>query len=402
MFDSKIESVQVEKLNLDMQCYIDLSTGTGIRLRSVESFNKKNEKIYDGLQSEFFGTDFGDDAAFAERYSCKCKKYIGKMYADTICEKCGTPVEFHDADLTKTGWIILDHFSVISPIYAAKLIDALGTSEGDKVFNKIIAVDYQEDSEEKEYTEKELAELKKHPFLHKGMIWFKENILGVLEYYEKKKPSKAKLFKELKNDVGNIFTSSIPVYTALLRTELPGVKGNKLFKMKINTIYQTIIRISNYINNVSPDEFDSKKLNTINIQLAAIQAELVELFNETYKELTTKKGIIMSKVLGGRLNFSARNIIVPSSGRLRADEIEIGYITFLELFKFELINFYSKLNNCTIMEASVVWKKAQNHFNPTIYSIMQHMVTDKECKKHLYCLISRNPCKIMQGNIVIY
>ena len=124
MFGTSIVNVQVEKLNLDLECIADLLNGTGIRLQSTESFHqkidkftKKTEKVWDGLQSEFFGTDFGDDAAFQERWSCKCKKYIGKMYKNKICENCGDPVEHVDIDLTKTGWIIIDNFKVIFFLY---------------------------------------------------------------------------------------------------------------------------------------------------------------------------------------------------------------------------------------------------------------------------------------------
>lgn len=391
MFDSKIETVKMEKLNLDLECYLDLLNGTGIRLASVESFDKKNEKVYNGLQSEFFGKDFGDDAAFAERYTCKCKKYVGKMYEGVMCELCNTEVEFHDADLSRTGWIILDHFSVMSPLYIAKISDALGTSEGEKVFNRIIEIDYYE-GDTPEYTDKELLELKKHPFLHKGMIWLKENIVEVLEFYKKKKPNKAALFDELLADQDKMFTSCIPVYTSLLRTELPGVKGSKVFKMKVNTIYQAIIKMVNYINRFQPKDFNHDTLTTIQIQLATIVNELMEIFNVTFTELTSKKGIITSKVMGGRYNFSARNIITPSSGRLRADEIEIGYITFMELFRYEIVNIYAKLQGCTIMEASNVWKKGLVHPNNTLFNIIKHMTTDKECKKRLWVLISRNPC----------
>lgn len=62
MFGTSIEKVRIKKLNLDFECQMDLITGKGIRLQSVESFHrkadkftKKNEKVYDGLQSEFFG-----------------------------------------------------------------------------------------------------------------------------------------------------------------------------------------------------------------------------------------------------------------------------------------------------------------------------------------------------------
>jgi len=396
MFGSKIENVRVEKLNLDIECYMDILNGRGIRIQSTEAyhqkadkFTKKSEKVYDGLQSEFWGTDFGDQNAFEERYSCKCKKYIGKMYSGTVCEICNEPVEFHDIDLTKTGWIIMDYFSILSPIYAEKLSVALGTVDGEKVLTKILETSY-DDEDHPVFTDKEMVQLKKHPYIHKGMLWLQDNIEEVLDYYEKMKTktnhNQKKLFKELKDDQFQLFTSCIPVYSALLRTELPGEKGSKLFKLKINTVYQALIRISNFLNRLSKEDFDENR-NTINMQLAAMQSEISNIFDDTYKSLMKKSGIIYSKVIGGRYNYSARNIITPSSGYLRADEVELSYSSFMELYRSELINFYHKIHNCTIMEASRVWKRGTVYYNPTLFNIMQYMVQDKECKKFMNVLI---------------
>lgn len=392
LFDSEIKSVRVKKLSLDLECLSDIINGLGIRLTSVDAYDKKNQKIWNGLQSEFFGTDFGDDRAFEERHSCACKHLIGMSHDGEICPICGTVVEYQDINLKKCGWIILDEFRVFSPIHWAKLVDALGASDGEKVANKIIQVDYEDDGTIK-YSDKELIELKKHPFIKKGMNWLVENIYEVLDYYEKKKPTKKKLFQELKEDTGVMFTHSIPVYTAILRTELPGEKGSKLYKMKINTIYQSIIRISNFINGYEKEELtDDRAINSINKQLCAIQMELADVFDIIYKNMTSKAGDLMAKVLGGRVNFSARNIIIPSSGVLRMDEVEVGYQTFMELFRYELINFYSKINQCTIREASNAWKRALIDFDSKFFKIMEYMTTDKKCRKYMGVLISRNPC----------
>jgi len=400
MFGTTVEHVQVEKLNLDLECTIDITTGRGIRLQSVDSFqkkadkfSKKTEKVWDGLQSEFFGTDFGDDNAFAERWSCKCKKYIGKMYKNKFCEKCETYVTYHDIDMTRTGWIILDEFKVISPIYDQKLLATLGAQDDEMVLDKILEVTYDEEGNIK-FTDKELLQLKKHPFIHKGMKWLSNpnNLLEVLEYYEKKRTkAKAKAFKELKDDLFNIFTSCIPVYTALLRTELPGEKGSKLFKLKINTCYKSLIRMSNFINGIDKDEI-MDKMNTINMQLFSMQKEIRDIFDDIYKSLMKKSGIIMSKVVGGRYNYSARNIIVPSSGYLRADEVELPYSTCMELYRSEIINLYQKVYECTMVEASYAWKRATVCFDKAFYNIMEYMVTDPKCKKYMNVLICRNPC----------
>ena len=61
-FGTSIEHVRIEKLNLDLECTMDILLGKGIRLRSPDAFykkadkhSKKTEKVWDGLQSEFFG-----------------------------------------------------------------------------------------------------------------------------------------------------------------------------------------------------------------------------------------------------------------------------------------------------------------------------------------------------------
>lgn len=221
------------------------------------------------------------------------------MYKGKFCEKCQSYVESQDIDLTKFGWIILDHFKVISPIYDQKLLVALGKQDEDTVLDKILEVNYDDDGNVK-FTDKELLQLKKHPYIHKGMIWLSkpENLMEVLEYYHRRRPkSQNKLFQELKEDLYNIFTSCIPVYTSILRTELPGEKDSKLFKLKINTCFGAIIRISNFINDIPKEEL-TEKANTINMQLHSIQKEIRDVFDDTYKSFMKKSGVIMSKVIG--------------------------------------------------------------------------------------------------------
>lgn len=400
-FDSLIESVHPEKIDLDLECYHDMITGKGIRMTEVESFDKKNDKLEHGLQSEFFGTDQGDENAFVERYSCKCHKYIGKALKGVICDACGTEVEYHDVDLTLTGWIMLDKFSVLSPIFCAKMNDALGSVEGETVLNKILSVDYENDGVSVRYSDKDLTLIKKHPFIRKGCIWLHDHIDEVIDFYAKKKPTKAKLFEELRNDANIMWTHSIPVFTSLLRTEIPSPKGSKSYKMRINTTYKTLIRLSTYINKKSADTLTQDDLISIDKQLATMHNEITEIFNQTYKDLTGKRGIVLGKVEGGRYNFSARNIIVSSSGELRANEVKLGYITFMELYRYEIINLYTKIHKCNVVEAQNIWKQGLTHYNPELYNIMVYMTSDEECRKYLNVFISRNPCINYGSHLVV-
>jgi len=388
MYGTKIKHAYVEKIDLEYECMNDLIEGNGIRLDSVDSYDNKNQKIFNGLQSEFFGTDFNDNKSFEERYSCKCKKYIGKQYINKVCERCGTTVDYTGIDLNKNGWIMLNDFKVIGPILYKKLNEALGASGGDRVINRILDVKF----DEERYVprnEKEELELKKNPFVHKGMRWLYHNLDVVLNYYEKKKPTKKALFKELREDYDKLFTSAIPVTNAILRVELPGGEnGNKLFKLKINTYYQALIKLSNRINeyDVSDlNEYDGKDIDKL---LFGMQKEIDSLFEEIFNALDNKNGVLFGKLLSGKYNWSCRNVIGPSSGRLRSNEIELCYISAMELFRYEVINYYTQMKNCSVMQASRKWKSALIDFDSVFYNILCHIIKKE---KYINIMINRNP-----------
>ena len=396
MYDTRIEKVTVETLDLDFECYYDLASGKGFRVDCAEAYDSKKRKNPSGLQSERWGTDFGDENAFQERWSCKCKRYIGKMYEHMVCEHCGEPVEYVEPDVTTTGWIILEHNrKVISPIYCMKLSDALGKVEGTPVLDRILRSPYRSRSRDDEpeneaLREKELAELKIHPFLGKGMTWLVAHFDEVIDYYEKKKPAKAAAFHELRANKSKVFTSCIAVFSSILRIELPGAKDEKLFKMKVNTYFQSIIQTTNKINSFDPEDAESEMVQVqIDKLLGSCQKEIEELFMAIFKIMDGKKGVIQSKVIGGRYDWCSRNIITPDSGILRSDEIELPYIAALELFRYELENMYSKLMGCTVAEANNVWKKAKTRYNATYYMLMCKMI--KENKEYLTLMINRNP-----------
>lgn len=389
---TKIKEAHVTKLDLDAECAYDLAIGQGLRLQSTESFHK-SEKVEDGLQSPFFGTDFSDELSFAERYRCQCGYMIGMMYQGELCPKCGTPVGYVPVDMKKMGWIILDHFKVMSPIYAYKLSEALGTVEGEKVLTKILSKDFDQDESDEHaiiLREKEDELRKKHPYVYKGTQWFVDHFEEVIKFYMSKKPGKKKLFEELLHDKDHVFTSCIPVISATLRSETPGEKDRKLIKFRINTIYSSIIRLTNEINELGDiKDMSDNDLITTDRYLCAIHKKLLQLFDEIFNILNGKKGTIASRIIAGRYNASARNIISASSGELRSNEVDICYLDAMELFRYELTNLYAKLKSCTIEESQQAWYRATRYFDPVFYGIIKYMITHN--RDEIGVIINRNP-----------
>lgn len=402
-FDSHISAVTPYKCNMNNECLDDMRNGKGIRITKVEAFEKKPDKhtkklmkVPQGLQSEFFGSDFSDDNAYSERWRCRCGKYIGMSYArpDFICEECLHPVQQIEAELDKFGYIILDKFVTFTPIFAVKLTEALGKVDGEPILSKILEVKFIDDNGDSCYKQKEIELQKKHPFLHKGMVWLVEHIREVLEFYAPKRPTQKALFLELMADVDDMFTNCVCVYTALLRTEIPGEKGGKEFKLKINTAYKTIIRLVNWINDNSYLNDEDKTVDwehNINAKLFAIYEELINIFNLEYASFQQKQGIIYSKVLGGRYDFTCRSIINPDTGILRADEIELSYSACMELFRNEICNLYRKIYGGNHMVVYMKWKMARVKFDKRFYKIMTMMVTEEKYSKYMCVIISRNP-----------
>lgn len=407
MYNHNVKEVIPETLDLNFECKYALMTGSGIRMTATEPFAKvkksdfniksnpknmskekpKMQAVWNGVQSPFFGTDFKDDIEYAEKYSCTCGRYVGEMHKGTVCEYCGTKVEYIEADIKKTGWIINDHFSTISPIYVAKLQTALGKVAGEYTLTRILQTEFRT---EPIFSEKEAKEYAANPFMKKGMVWFEEHFDEVMDYYIKKKPDKKKLLNELKTNKTHVFTKCIPVISAILRTEVPGEKGSKSYRLKINTTYKSLIKTSNAINKFGPvDQIDSEDMININRLLFQMYKEVSILFDEIFDTLNGKKGFILGKVVAGRLNFSARNVIIQQQRLLRTDEVELNYSTFMELYRYELLNQYMKITNCTVMEAHDAWTAAKINFDPLFYGIMEYM-----CNEHgdkLWILINRNP-----------
>lgn len=406
-YNTVVKAVRVRALNFNNEFRKDMCTGKGIIIDNPEAYNKRGEKNYHGLQSPFFGDDYNDDVEFSQRYKCECGNLIGKMYDDgeTVCPRCGQPVSYSDTDLAKTGWVDLHGYPVLTPIYYVKLQNLLGGSDGKYFLDLIIKMKNKKLREKNSIDELEMIEKYNFPFIGKGLTWLSKNIDEVLEWYYKKKggkkeDKKSELYKELKNNECDMFAYYLPVYSAALRTEMPGEKECKLYKMKINTNFQAIIRCANDINNIllrpRPKEFGDELSQTdqedIDILLAKIQENVIRVFNEEFATLDGKKGIIQGKIIGGRHDFTSRNIIVPGGMVLGADEVCIPYITFLELYKMEIVETYRTIFGASIQESYNRVHMAADAFDEVIYKIML-MLLDKYGDDGTYdVIISRNPC----------
>lgn len=363
---------------------IRINDGKDFRITEIGKTDLNvNPGLY-SIHSPLYGTDFQDDNAFADQWSCKCGELQGYNYADgkTICKKCKSMVEFIDIDLSVTGWIILDKDYIIQSSMYKKIESFIGA----KTLPEILT--YVDDSAKEEGNESPT------PFHGIGMIAFRERFQEILDYfYRKNRKTDMYIFLTSQAAADNIFMHSIPVYSSMLRQFI--VKDDDIKYSKPDVLFRKIFSNVTLLNNrfelQRREEYRKKRKKDLaylrrEAILFRIQQDLDSLWNLSFQAIDKKEGLIKDQVQGGRMNYTARNVIIPDP-TLRDDEIGLGYITFLELYKPELIGLIKIMYSITYPKASRMWEDAQMVFSEEMYAMMRYMLTHRNC----YVTIDRNP-----------
>lgn len=388
------ESVVVlERLNWDTECRLDMMTRRGFVIKD-KTFTDKEKKVKSvhGIQSPLYGSDWEDERAFEDRYSCRCKKLMGKVFEGEVCKDCGDKVEYRDIDIAMTGWMIIKNHKIIQPAYYRILSSIIG-DKGQ--FMDTITPEYEIDRDGHIVRKESDVSKDKNPFAGIGIIGLYERYHEVLDYYYKKKKNKREIIDQIYDERDKAFASCIPVYSSILRPI--SFMESEYSYTKIDSKFNSVRVKCNLLNNIDMnDEEESETYRFVHSQniLISLQKKIMELNKLTFSHIETKHGHIRDEIHGGRINYSGRSVIIPDP-RLRADEVSMGYLTFLELCRFEIIGLVVKMMNVSYEQASDIWSAACTSFNPMIYKLMKFII--KKYKPTV--AVNRNPT-INYGSII--
>jgi len=302
---------------------------------------------------------------------------------------------YQDNDsIDKIGWIDLGpNNHIIRPI-AFDALKRLFLNKLDKVisFNKTI----NKDGEIEDVTELlEEINIEEEPHVYTGLVEFRENFDQILKDYIDE--DKLKTNDNYKNDYefvkywhskGLLFINKIPVFSSKLRPAM--MVGKTLVLDEINNHFNFIIEYSNELKDTIEDGTDLDDIKILKlpllyqIQLYANQV-MKTIINEILKG---KKGIFRKIIYGTRINFSARNVISPMTDD-GMNNVHLPYRTFLELYKFPLINIVSTVKNINYNEAHKFFRKASRKFCPEMYKYINELMN--KTKGGLHILLNRNP-----------
>lgn len=418
-----------------------------IQKEIVKNYNQDNEISNSEIftrKSEMIAKDntvievkkFADDGLFSPRifgeleteetYSCGCGKYKGKVFEGLTCDdpNCPNPeVKLIEANIDKFGWINLDGTFVINYIPYMILEKIIGRDHLRKIIDVLdtITIEGNLDTDVIDGI-RSTGEYQKYYYI--GIPEFKDNYLEILKHYfalnnpklvlpdeydflsyedveaktdlddtEKKrilgiyKTKERKIYSFLL-DQTHVFTDKIPVISTVLRPAVRTADG-----LKMDEINYT------YINILKSVKILKEKVDIITIiknsTILRIQALYFQLSEEIVSNIKSKNGLIRNQICGTRVNFSARNIISPARSGYKIDELVLPYITFLHLYKFEIINILSRIKNVKFADANEIWFRATIKLDEEVYTIMKKMIADEE----IGVLLNRNPT-ISYGSIL--
>lgn len=383
------------------------------RISSIQNFNPEkivsNPEVFDKVLDKRLDSDewvikkaFTDNGLFSERifgrldteedYSCKCGKYHGKFYLGTHCDECDSVVEDTHANMERIGWIDLQDNFLIKYIGYQFLEKIIGREHLKNIIKlpNMITIDGSIDDEAIEAKRNEAPEFK---YYYYGLIKFKDHYKEILEYHSelnaaKKKKQDDQAIIDFISDPDNIFTTKIPVLPLSLRPAMRTADGLKLDE--INIIYTNILKDLQILTNKTNNIELIQELTT-----ETLQGSYLQLCKLIVDNIRSKGGLIRSQICGTRVNFSCRNIISPGKKDVGINEIVVPYLTFLELYKFEIINLIHRLKKISYVDAEKIWFDATLKFNTEVYDIMQKIIAEQK----IGVLLNRNPT-IAVGSIL--
>jgi DNA-directed RNA polymerase beta' subunit len=338
---------------------------------------KKNTFTDDGIFSEeIFGKLHNENY----QYSCTCGNIKGKFYTNHRCTDCGTLVRFTESNITKFGWIKLsDTYEFINPLFFF-LIQKIVPK---KMLHQILAYNKKMDVNGNlidEETMEEEFDYKKNPFINYGLIEFKKNLFKILDFFKENSTSKeikdrkSKTIKFIKKNYKKVFIKYYPIIPTILRPVV--IIQDSLIFDEINNYYNIIITTSNMITEAN----SIKTKNDLEILplLYNVQIMLNNIFDKMLQNISGKSGYIRTSLMGTRINFSARSVITPAYARHDIDEVIMPYLTFLELYKFHIINVLQKLKNINYNEALHEFNLSTLKFDKNIYEIIKTIINKTE------------------------
>lgn len=342
-----------------------------------EKSNKFND---DGIFSE---TTFGRMSTSTVEYACKCGALEGKFFDGIVCQICDSKAKLRSSSFDRKGWVYFHELQIINPIFFEFFAKIIGKTQFQKILDFNIKTDI----------DGNIIHEDNKDFSNIGIFTFMENWETILNFYTDKKikkdPNIIDLYNLIIKHKDYIFTKAFPIFTASLR---PAVLTAKHISFsEVNTSYNFMIAEANALGELDDVTYEEQNINNI---LNRIQKHANEIYEFVLTLIGGKGKYLRTSIFGTRLNFSARCVITPNPASTPINEVALPYLTFMEIYKFDILNIHSTIKKCSLMQSYNEWSKAQSVFSELFYNIIEEILSKAKSQFNINgvpVFINRNP-----------
>jgi len=313
-----------------------------------------------------------------KNYTCQCGTYHGVSKSGGTCGECGVDIVNSDERRRRFAKIILP-IEVMNPVFYDLIADVGGKDiKGaiDTLLKKEDAVMYMDEEEFVVTTQEHLPE---NVTKWERLEAINELVTGLAD----KLCVEMDEWQLIKNNIDRLFLRSIIVLPPDLRPAAKGVERNSQVVDKINRFYNQILNKKETMEATLVDVLRDKQL--FYSYFKQLQKDVNDLYSHIVEKMSKKEGLIRGNILGKRIDFSGRAVIIPDP-TINLDECVLPYAMVLELFKLQIAKKLIDIEKFKTLNQGIDFVDECIEYQiPVLFKICQEMV------KGEVCLLNRQP-----------
>lgn len=338
---------------------------------SLKVFGKKKFHPHGLFSEQIFGP--------IKNYTCQCGTYYGVSKSGGICDMCGVDIVNSDERRKRFAKITLP-IPVVNPLFYDLLCE-LGGKTLKEVVDQLMKNEksfmYMEGEEHIIGTDEST--------IPKGTQIFErtEAIYKIIkDFSESLSKGGVQEWKYIYDNIDSLLINHIIVLPPELRPSSTAGGGKQLMD-KINRYYVQILTKKEIMKDTVLNILRDKKLYYTYFK--QLQKDVNELYHRILEKMAKKEGLIRGNILGKRIDFSGRAVIIPDP-TLNLYECVLPYVMILEIFKLPIAKRIIEVGKFKLLNKSIDFVDRCIELNsPVLYKICEELIKDK------VCILNRQP-----------
>jgi len=343
---------------------------------TTRSFDKKQFHSQGLFSEQIFGP--------LKNYTCQCGTYWGISGSGGTCSTCGVDVVNSNVRRSRFSKIVLP-IPVVNPIFYDLIVE-LGGNQMKPFLDNLIKNENSSIKYDEESGEWDLVELEPENINNDSITG--TNAIRVL--VTQMATNRLKQFPEeidwqmVLDNIDQLIINEVIVLPPDLRPASKKVsKKGQVSSDKLNRYYTQILTKKEAMYE-TPCDVRINRVLYYNYY-RQLQRDVNELYNYILEKMSKKEGLIRDNILGKRIDFSGRAVIIPDP-TLNMEECSLPYLMFLELFKLKIskkiisLGKFKRINSAIDFIDQCIEMK-----NPILFNIC------KEIAKNEVCMLNRQP-----------